>query len=832
MRSLSALNSIYPPERVLSGPAQVAPYESDALTVFRERPLAVVLAESQEEVIETVRLCHRENLPFVARGSGTSLSGGSLPIREGIIIGLNRLNRVLELDPAERCAVVEPGVINLDLTVLGAPHGLYYAPDPSSQSICTIGGNVAFNSGGAHCLRHGMTSNHVLGLKAVLPDGAVVELGSKSLEGVGPDLTGFFVGSEGLFGIALEITVRLIPKPESYKTILAAYRSLEAAGDAVTQVVATGLLPGAMEIMDHLAIEAAEAAVHAGYPQTATALLIVELEGEAAEVEAEFQLLEPVIRASGAFEIRVARDEGERLRIWKGRKSAFSAVGRLSPDFIVQDGVVPRKQLGSALAEIQALARKHGIRVANVFHAGDGNLHPLILFDGTEAGALEKAEELAGDILQMCIRRGGSITGEHGVGMEKREYLARMFAPTDMEVMKRLRRSIDPLEIANRRKMFPDENGHGRVPPPEIIRSANGAPPALRPGSFQEVQAAVADHDRVRPRGGGTKWALSRPPAGTASLDLRGLSGIVEYEPEEYTFTALAGTPVSHIQERLSREGQSLPFDPVLLRAGATLGGTVAAGTSGSGRYRYGGIRDFLLGIRFVSGHGELVRGGSRVVKNAAGFDLPKLMVGSLGRLGVLVEMTFKVFPEPQCWLTLEASLPDLPQSLEAMGRLRVAPLDLAAVDLEPPGRLLVRVGGRKESVGPRLDRVRELVGQGVELRREEEYGLWNGVREFDWVPAEWNLMKVPMTTGRIPDLEESLRSVRCRRRYCAGGSFAWLAWSGSLEPLDKTLAGLDLIGLMIRGNGDTARPGRAQDRVFSKKIRNALDPEGRFSEE
>ncbi len=411
----------------------------------------------------------------MARGSGTSLSGGSLPIREGIIIGLNRLNRVLELDPAERCAVVEPGVINLDLTALGAPHGLYYAPDPSSQSICTIGGNVAFNSGGAHCLRHGMTSNHVLGLKAVLPDGAVVELGSKSLEGVGPDLTGFFVGSEGLFGIALEITVRLIPKPESYKTILAAYRSLEAAGDAVTQVVATGLLPGAMEIMDHLAIKAAEAAVHAGYPQTATALLIVELEGEAAEVEAEFQLLEPVIRASGAFEIRVARDEGERLRIWKGRKSAFSAVGRLSPDFIVQDGVVPRKQLGSALAEIQALARKHGIRVANVFHAGDGNLHPLILFDGTEAGALEKAEELAGDILQMCIRRGGSITGEHGVGMEKREYLARMFAPTDMEVMKRLRRSIDPLEIANRRKMFPDENGHGRVPPPEIIRSGNGA---------------------------------------------------------------------------------------------------------------------------------------------------------------------------------------------------------------------------------------------------------------------------------------------------------------------------------------------------------------------
>ena len=832
MRSLGALNSIYPPERVLSGPAQVAPYESDALTVFRERPLAVVLAESQEEVIETVRVCHRENLPFVARGSGTSLSGGSLPIQEGIIIGLNRLNRVLELDPAERCAVVEPGVINLDLSALGAPHGLYYAPDPSSQSICTIGGNVAFNSGGAHCLRHGMTSNHVLGLKAVLPDGEVVELGSKSLEGVGPDLTGFFVGSEGLFGIALEITVRLIPKPESYKTILAAYRDLEAAGDAVARVVATGLLPGAMEIMDHLAIEAAEAAVHAGYPRAATALLIVELEGEAAEVEAEFQLLEPVIRASGAFEIRVARDEGERLRIWKGRKSAFSAVGRLSPDYIVQDGVVPRKQLGSALAEIEALGRKFGIRVANVFHAGDGNLHPLILFDGTEAGALEKAEELAGEILQMCIRRGGSITGEHGVGMEKREYLAHMFAPTDMEVMKRMRRSIDPLEIANRRKMFPDENGHGRVSASGITRSGNGAQTTLRPGSFREVQQAVADHARIRPRGGGTKPALSRPPEGIASLDLSGLSGIVEYEPEEYTFTALAGTPVIEVQERLAQEGQYLPFDPVLVRAGATLAGTVAAGTGGSGRYRYGGIRDFLLGIRFVSGRAELVRGGSRVVKNAAGFDLPKLMVGSLGRLGVLVEMTFKVFPLAQRWLTLEAELPDLSQALDAIRRLRAAPLDLAAVDMEPPGRLQVRVGGRSESVGARLERVRELVGGGVELQGQEEQYHWDAVREFDWVPADWNLMKVPMTTSRIAGLEESLMPLPHRTRYCAGGSLAWLAWSGPLDPADLALANLDLTGLVIRGNGDVSRPGRAQDRVFSRKIQEALDPDGRFSEE
>jgi glycolate oxidase len=452
---LAALAEIYPPKRLLAQPAELSPYESDALTAFRARPRAVVLPETTAEVIETVKLCHRAGVPFVARGSGTSLSGGSLPIHDGLVIGLNRLNRILRLDPQERLAVVEPGVINLDVSKAAAPYGLYYAPDPSSQAVCTIGGNVAFNSGGAHCLKYGMTSNHVLGIKAVLPDGEVVQFGGESLEGVGPDLVGLFVGSEGLFGVALEITLRLLPKPELYRTVLAAYDDLGAAGDAVAMVVASGLLPGAMEIMDKLAIEAAEAAVHAGYPREAAALLIVELEGEATQVEVEFHKLLEVIQASGAYEVRVAQDEAERIRIWKGRKSAFSAVGRLSPDYIVNDGVVPRSKLGHALSEIERLGAAYNIRVANVFHAGDGNLHPLILYNGREPGALERAEALAGEILRLCIQLGGSITGEHGVGMEKREYLPEMFNETDMAVMKNIRHMIDPQELSNRGKMFP-----------------------------------------------------------------------------------------------------------------------------------------------------------------------------------------------------------------------------------------------------------------------------------------------------------------------------------------------------------------------------------------
>jgi glycolate oxidase len=463
--------------RVLTRPGALAAYESDGLTTFRARPRAVVLAETQQEVVEIVRLCHGAGVPFMARGSGTSLSGGAVPTEDCIVIALNRLNRIVRLDPVARVAIVEPGVVNLDVTTAAAPHGLYYAPDPSSQSVCTIGGNVAFNSGGAHCFRHGMTANHVLAIKAVLPDAEVVHLGGDSIEQVGPDLTGLFVGSEGLFGIALEITLRLMPRPEAYRTVLAAYVSLQAAGDAVSQIVSSGLLPGAMEIMDRLAIDAAEAAVDAGYPPGAAAILIVELEGDGSEVEAEHARLMHLIAQSGATATRIASDAEDRARIWKGRKCAFSAVGRISPDFIVQDGVVPRSRLGEALATIQQFSTRHGLRVANVFHAGDGNLHPLILFDGREAGALDRAEALAADILRMCIALGGSVTGEHGIGLEKRAFLGEMYGDEDVAFMRRLRDSIDPRELANRGKML----GVGDV------RAAHGLHPLERAGVISRV---------------------------------------------------------------------------------------------------------------------------------------------------------------------------------------------------------------------------------------------------------------------------------------------------------------------------------------------------------
>ena len=454
-KAFQELANLFPTDRLLDSGGALVSFQSDGLTAFAQKPIAVVIPETENEIIQTIGWCHRNQVPFVARGSGTSLSGGSLPCPNGIVIALNRMNEIVRLDPRERIAVVQPGTVNLEISRAAKQHGLYYAPDPSSQQVCTIGGNVAFNSGGAHCLKYGMTANHVLGVRVVLPDGEVVRLGGESLEMVGPDSVGLFVGSEGLFGIALEITVRLLPIAQDIHTVLAGYQTIQQAGDAVSKIIEAGLLPAAMEIMDHLAIQAASAAVDARYPPGVRAVLIVELDGPELQVESEKARLNELLNESKPIEIVVAESAAHRAAVWKGRKSAFSAVGQLSPDFIVQDSVVPRTKLGFTLARIEKMAAATNLRVANVFHAGDGNLHPLILFDGSVNGELEKAERLASRIVELCVALGGSITGEHGVGMEKRHLMRSMFSEDDIDMMKAIRKCIDPLEIANRGKMFP-----------------------------------------------------------------------------------------------------------------------------------------------------------------------------------------------------------------------------------------------------------------------------------------------------------------------------------------------------------------------------------------
>jgi glycolate oxidase len=453
------------PGNVLTDPAQLLCYEADGLTHGRTRPALVVLPASTDEVVRVVGIAREANVPIVPRGAGTGLSGGARPVEGGAVVSLTRMRRILEVDLANGWVRVEPGVINLDVSRAVAGAGMYYAPDPSSQGVCSIGGNVAENSGGAHCLKYGFTTNHVLAAKVVLSDGAVVDLGGPAPDAPGYDLLAALVGSEGLVGIVTEVTLRLLRKPEVTRTFFATFPSTDEAGNAVSGIIAAGILPAAIEMMDRLAIEAAKAATGLDWPDVGAALLM-DADGPREEVEHVAARAIEIARGAGALEIRVPRDDAERALMWKGRKSAFAAVGRISPSYLVEDGVIPRSEIARVLREIGRMAGEVGLRVANVFHAGDGNLHPLVLYDARNPGEEERAARLGGEILRLCIRSGGSITGEHGVGAEKAQYMAEQFGEDDLDTMKRVRAAFDAASLMNPGKVFPTPRLCGEKPGP------------------------------------------------------------------------------------------------------------------------------------------------------------------------------------------------------------------------------------------------------------------------------------------------------------------------------------------------------------------------------
>jgi glycolate oxidase len=450
---LDALRSAVP-DGLITAANQLQTYECDGLTNFRTMPGAVVLPRSAEQVQAVVRACAKYGVPFVARGAGTGLSGGALPAEKSVVISFARMNRILNIDIPNQRVEVEPGVINQHVTDAVAPYGYFYAPDPSSQSVCTIGGNVAENSGGAHCLKYGFTTTHVLGMDVVLPTGEMVQLGSAAPDTPGYDLPGLFVGSEGTLGVATRLTLRIVKRPETVQVLLAAFDSIRAAGQTVSDIIAAGMLPAALEIMDRLSAKASEAAVHPNYP-VCEALLLVELDGPAAEVAAQIAEATALCQQNGAWEVRRAQTAEERGLIWKGRKAAFAAMGRISPNYIVQDGVIPRTALPDVLEEITQMADAVKLRVANVFHAGDGNLHPLVLYDKAVPDQEEIALDLSYRILRLCVDRGGSITGEHGVGKEKQESMGYMFSEPDLDTMQRVRIAFDPQNLSNPDKVFP-----------------------------------------------------------------------------------------------------------------------------------------------------------------------------------------------------------------------------------------------------------------------------------------------------------------------------------------------------------------------------------------
>jgi glycolate oxidase len=449
------LKAFLPPESVLTDDEDLRPYECDGLSAYRRVPGLVALPRTVEEVQKILRLCTHHEVPVVARGAGTGLSGGALPLADGVLLSLAKFTRILEIDPLNRTATVEPGVRNLAISQAVAPHGLYYAPDPSSQIACSIGGNVAENAGGVHCLKYGLTVHNVLGLKFVTVDGELIEIGGKTLDSEGYDLLALFTGSEGMLGVIVEVTVKLLPLPERAQVVLAAFDDIEKAGSAVAAIIASGFIPGGLEMMDNPAIRAAEDYVHAGYPTDAAAILLCELDGTNEEVSEGIARVRELVVACGASEVRAARDEAERLNMWAGRKAAFPAVGRISPDYYCMDGTIPRRHLAAVLKRIGELSKQYGLPVANVFHAGDGNLHPLILYDANKPGELERTEELGGRILELCVEVGGTITGEHGVGMEKINQMCVQFTREELAQFHAVKAAFDPAGLLNPGKAVP-----------------------------------------------------------------------------------------------------------------------------------------------------------------------------------------------------------------------------------------------------------------------------------------------------------------------------------------------------------------------------------------
>ncbi|MFL6332098.1 MAG: FAD-binding oxidoreductase [Pyrinomonadaceae bacterium] len=738
------LRALLRPEQVISEPGELLVYECDGLTHYRHRPRAVVFPASTEEVAEVLKLLARERVPLVPRGAGTGLSGGALAVGGGVCIELARMRRVLKVDVENRLAVVQAGVVNAHVSRAVAHHGLHYVPDPSSQGSCTVGGNVGENAGGIHCLKYGTTTDHVLGARVVLAEGRVVSLGGAGAEAPGYDLLGLFVGSEGTFGVVTEVTVRLTPVPPSVRTLLADFLRLDDASRAVSAVIAAGIIPAGLEMVDGATIRAVEASVFAaGMPLDAEAALLVELDGLEAGMDAEVERVRAICLGNGARSVRLAADEAERKRLWAARKGAFGAMGRITPDILIQDAVVPRSRLPEVLAATYRIGARHGLRVANVFHAGDGNLHPLVCFDSRDAAQVERVHEAGREIMETCVRAGGTITGEHGVGLDKSDYLPLVFSDEDMRTMLKVRAAFDPAGLCNPGKIIPVLKGCGEARAVAEAKSAargngshnssaqlkpetaaahvevkkktlgpldpstalaglvgpehvgvlttgdNAGALVVEPAMFAEVcevlRLAESERWTVSPAGACT-W-LGAGEAGEPSniiLKTTRMARLVEHEPADLVATAEAGLTLADFNQQVGRAGQWLPLDPP--GAGvATLGGVVATGTAGAQCFGYGAPRSHVLGMRVALADGQLIRAGGRVVKNVAGYDLCKLFTGSHGTLGVILEITYRLRPRPRREATLVAGSRDPRALVEAARALAGSQLLPVAVELLSP---------------------------------------------------------------------------------------------------------------------------------------------------
>ena len=665
------LGAIVGRENVLSKADELLVYECDGLPQHKHRPRAVVFPSSTEETSAIMRELARANVPFTPRGAGTGLSGGALALNSGVVIEFARMRKILRIDVENRLAVVQPGVVNLHVSRAVQQYGLYYVPDPSSQPTCTIGGNIAESAGGIHCLKYGTTTDHVVGCRVVLADGEIVDLSGESN---GYDLLGTFVGSEGTFGIATEATLKLSQIPPAVRTLLAEFAEVDDASHAVSAIIAAGVMPAALEMMDREIIRAVEASVFAaGLPPDAGAALLIELDGIEAGLDDEARKVTSICMEYGARNCRLARDETERKKLWAARKGAFGAIGRISPDSMIQDAVVPRSRLPEVLRAAYDIAARNQLRIANVFHAGDGNLHPLICFDSRFEDQVRRVKEAGRELMEVCVAAGGTITGEHGVGLDKRELLPLVFSEADMNAMLRVRAAFDPLGLCNPGKIIPMLRGCGeaKVVATDDTDNTDMTSPQLRDRfqsrrtnmSFQTSVASVSsvafpssteELAEIMKRAFAERWTVTAvggktlldKPSANLVIDTSRLDRIIEHEPADLIAIAQAGVTLKQFNQKLSENGQWLPLDPPD-DGRATLGGVVATGLGGAQQFGYGRPRGSVIGMTVVLADGSVIKAGGRVVKNVAGYDLCKLFTGSYGTLGIITELIFKLRPRP-----------------------------------------------------------------------------------------------------------------------------------------------------------------------------------------
>ena len=702
-------------------------------SLARGAPAAVVFPADARETSRVVQAAARAGVPFVPRGFGTNLSGGTVLPYGGLTVCLSRLNRIFGISPASRTAVVQPGVTNLELQNALAPLGFFYAPDPASQKVATLGGNVGENSGGPRCLKYGVTTNHILGLEAVLADGEILRLGGPALDPPGCDLRGFIVGSEGTLAVVTEVTVRILPKAETVITQLAVYDSVAAAARSVADIIGAGIVPATLEMMDAPIIRAVEDSYTCGYPRDAAAVLIIEVEGPETGLAPQAQRIREICMANGCREIRDAATAGERNRLWEGRRGAFGAVARLAPNYLVNDCTVPRTRLPEALAQVAAIVRKYGFEHGNVFHAGDGNLHPLILFDSRDRQQLDRVHQAGWEIMQACVELGGTISGEHGIGLEKLEAMRFVFTDDDIDAQRSLQTAFDPKRLLNPGKMFPDT----RKPfafKTQTLRAADGNGfTAAEQTAADAVHRALAAGGAVAPLGSGTQkdfGNLPRRPA--AALSTATLGTIIEIDPANQVVTSGGGVTLEILQQALAAHNQWLPVRPPLALLRRTLGGIIATGACGPERIVYGAPRDLLLGLWFVDGRGRLIHAGGKVVKNVAGYDMTRLIAGSAGTLGLITQATLKTLTRPERCAAISA---DGPLDRCADLALEILKSNIGAVfataqstGADNGWRLHIGFEGFGDTVASQLARARAVIGQaGLTGVTEQDYDLLEG---------------------------------------------------------------------------------------------------------